>query len=159
MKIYSLILSLAFVLGVFGLMGAPSASAQTASFPSGCASGLGYSVTTGNSCNGNSTAYMGFLPGCSSALGYSVVSGSPCSGGPVAIPYLNGCSSIYGYSIINGWVCNGATFGPGGGTVYSPGLPTTGYGGNALNNILLLAVSGLIAFLGFIYLNQPSRKY
>jgi hypothetical protein len=164
-KTYSLVLALVVIFGVSGFTGIKSASAQTASFPSGCASGLGYSVTTGNPCNGNSTAYRGFLAGCSTALGYSTVNGVPCSGGTVAISYLAGCSSIYGYSTINGWACNGSYFGPlvggiaVGGTVYTPGFPTTGYGGNALNNILLLAVTGLIASLGLIYVTRPSRKY
>ncbi|MBI2630963.1 hypothetical protein HYW73_01960 [Candidatus Nomurabacteria bacterium] len=160
-NIYSLFLFIAVTFGVIGFTGIQSANAQTASFPAGCASGLGYSVTTANPCNGTSTAYVGFLFGCSSALGYSTANGAPCSGGTVAISYLAGCSSIYGYSTINGWACNGAYFGPavGGGTIYSPGFPTTGLGGNALNNIFLLAVSGLIASLGLLYLSRRSLKY
>ncbi len=158
--IFSLVLSIAVIFGAIGFTGVQSANAQTASFPAGCASGLGYSVTTGNPCDGTSTAIMGFLPGCPSALGYSTANGAPCSGGSVAIAYLAGCSSIYGYSTINGWACNGATFGPAvGGTIYSPGFPTTGFGGNALSNILLLAVSGLIASFGLMYLTRPSHKY
>lgn len=152
--------------GVAGIYGVQNASAQTASFPAGCASGLGYSVTTGNPCNGTSTAYRAFLPGCSSALGYSTANGAPCSGGSVSIPYLAGCSSIYGYSTINGWACNGSYFGPSaGGTVFSPGtpsypgFPTTGLGGNFWNNIILLAGAGLMASLGFIYLTRPSQRY
>lgn len=140
--------------------GAGTADAQTATFPAGCTSALGYSVTTGNPCNGTSTATIGPLPGCTTALGYSTVDGRPCSGGSVAINFLAGCNSIYGYSTISGLPCNGtgtvsmpSTGGGGGGTYtppinYTPGFPTTGYGGDLLINILFLGSSALIAALG-----------
>src|SRR5579862_4146056 len=90
--LFVFILSLGFV---------SSANAQSASYPNGCTSALGYSVTTGQTCNGNSNATIGPLPGCSTALGYSTANGAPCSGGPFAISYLAGCSSTSGYSTIN----------------------------------------------------------
>jgi hypothetical protein len=148
-----------------GFLGFNNANAQTSTsvnpFPEGCSSALGYSVTTGHPCNGTSTVTTGPLPGCSTALGYSVTNGVPCSGSSVALSYLAGCSSIYGYSTFTGRPCNGtsvaatvAVNNPTGGTTI-PGLPTTGDGGNALKNVLLLTVSGLIAVSGFWY---SSRK-
>jgi hypothetical protein len=159
-KTFYLFLSLAIIIAGVGFVGISKANAQVASFPSGCASGLGYSVTTGNACNGNSSGYVGFLPGCSSALGYSTVNGVPCSGGSVAlVSYLAGCSSVYGYSTINGWACNGTRFGPaGGGTVSSPGFPVTDFGGNTLLNTLLLLGLGISASISFKYLMRFSSK-
>ncbi len=160
-KTFYLFLSLAIIVAGVGFVGVSKANAQTASFPSGCASGLGYSVTTGNPCNGSSAAYMGFLSGCSSsALGYSTANGAPCSGGSVALfSYLAGCSSTLGYSTINGWACNGTIFGPaGGGTTSSVGFPVTGFGGNTLQNILLLIGLGIAASFGFLHLTRLSRK-
>ena len=170
-KLFSLVLSFVVIFGVVGFLGADNASAQTASFPQGCSSALGYSVTTGNPCNGKSTATMS-VAGCATALGYSTVNGAACSGGDVAISYLAGCSSIYGYSVITGMPCNGTAVayfqGSGtyippasnvGGNVYTPGFPATGLGDNALNNILLLAASGLLASLGIVYLARPKTSF
>ena len=167
-KIFSLVLSFVVLFGVIGFAGAERANAQTASFPAGCSSALGYSVTTGNPCNGRSTATMS-VPGCTTALGYSTVNGAACSGGDVAISYLAGCSSIYGYSIITGMPCNGTSVAyvvgggvgiPGnvGGSTGTPGFPTTGFGDN-MTNIVLLAVSGLIASLGIVYLVRPKTSF
>ncbi len=150
------VLSLIFVFS-FSLV-APRASAQT-SFPDGCASALGYSVTNGAPCNGRGVATMGPLPGCETALGYSATNGAPCSGGSIALFYLAGCSSIYGYSTVNGQPCNGGASvasAPGTGSGI-PGLPTTGEGGNALKNIALLFTSGAIALLAYIY-SKPQNK-
>lgn len=171
-KIFSLVLSFAVMFGVMGILGVGVASAQTASFPSGCSSALGYSITTGDPCNGTNTATIS-VPGCYTALGYSTINGAACSGGDVAISYLAGCSSIYGYSVITGMPCNGtniasipggggAVVTPGGnvsGTVTTPGFPTTGLGGNAMNNIILLAASGLVASLGIVFLARPKTSY
>jgi hypothetical protein len=153
------------VLGMFGAIGIGSASAQTATFAAGCSSALGYSVTTGLACNGTATATMPFLPGCTTALGYSITNGVPCSGGSVAIQWLAGCSSSVGYSTITGAPCNGTTVAtppvvvvvpdPGTGTT-TPGLPTTGAGGNALLNSIVLVASGLFVILGGVYVAKRS---
>ncbi|MES2315535.1 MAG: hypothetical protein V4486_02240 [Patescibacteria group bacterium] len=135
------------------------AQAQTASFPSGCASGLGYSATTGNPCNGTNTATNRYMPGCSSsALGYSATTGEPCSGGSVAIQWLAGCTSTVGFSSIDGSPCNGtARVTPVVLGTSNPGLPTTGAGGNASMNIILLLASAGVAAFGAIYLSRGSK--
>ncbi len=128
-------------------------------FPDGCASNLGFSSTKGNPCNGTSTATTNPMPGCTSALGYSSTSSQPCSGGPIAINFLGGCTSVYGYSAITGEACNGtdtAVF-INGGTTTTPGLPTTGDGGNASGNILTLLASGLVVLMGLGYIVKQSR--
>ncbi|MCC7436447.1 hypothetical protein IT402_01060 [Candidatus Nomurabacteria bacterium] len=149
------------VFGLFGLTNLKVAEAQTASFPAGCSSALGYSVTTGSPCNGTSVATPMFMPGCDSALGYSTVNGAPCSGGPVAISWLAGCTSILGYSDITGLPCNGtfvATTSTPGNTPTTPGLPTTGFGGNALINAMILIFSASIASLGFVYIKRQNSS-
>jgi hypothetical protein len=168
--IFPLVLSLAIVLSGVGAFGSQSALAQTATFPSGCSSALGYSVTTGLPCNGSTDdATMGPLPGCTTALGYSITNGAPCSGANVAISFLAGCSSIYGYSVITGAACNGTTvasiqpgtpFIPGTtfGDFTSPGFPATGFGGYALSNILLLVTSGLVASVGSYYIARRTYR-
>jgi len=132
----------------FSFIGFNSVHAQTATFPDGCASALGYSVTDGEPCNGESTATIGPLPGCTTALGYSTTTGVPCSGGSVALVWLAGCASLFGYSTISGQPCNGtsvAIFPTTPPTV--PGFPTTGAGGDAARNILLmLAGSAVLAY-------------
>jgi hypothetical protein len=168
-KIFTLGLLSFLALGAFGLVGVGSANAQTATFPSGCTSALGYSVTNGLPCNGTSSATASFLPGCSSALGYSITNGVPCSGGSVAIQYLAGCSSIQGYSIISGAACNGTNVAytsgsttPTGGiviTIPDPiviGLPVTGAAGDALLNSIVLAVTGMFVVLGGLYVAKRS---
>ena len=50
-------------------------------YPAGCTSASGYSVTTGLACSG------GVLPvGCTSTSGYSSATGLPCSGGAPVVP-------------------------------------------------------------------------
>lgn len=162
MRTKAFLLVLALVL-LGSALGASSVGAQTASFPAGCTSGLGYSVTTGNPCTGTSTAITSFLPGCSSALGYSTTNGVPCSGGSVAINFLAGCSSIYGYTTVNGMPCNGTAVASLQGVppTYippsSPGLPTTGLGGEALLNLLFLGSSALVAALGIMFLSRKQN--
>lgn len=161
MRTKAFLLVLALVLLGSAGVGADSAGAQSATFPAGCGSGLGYSVSTGNPCNGTNTATIGFLPGCTSALGYSTTNGVPCSGGSVAIQWLSGCSSSLGYSVANGMPCNGtataslvmspAYYPP------APGFPITGLGGNALANILFLGSSALVAALGLIYMSRKQN--
>jgi hypothetical protein len=134
---------------------------STAVPPAGCSSALGYSVTNGAPCSGTSTVIPRFLGGCSSALGYSTVNGVPCSGSTTVLQWLKGCSSIYGYSTIDGMPCNGTL------TVQNapmttipttPGLPTTGSGGNALLYTLTLALSAIFAIAGSVYLIR-NRKF
>jgi len=160
-KFLSLFLLIAVVVGV-GSVGVQDINAQTASFPSGCSSALGYSITTGFPCNGTSTATIGPLLGCTTALGYSVTNGAPCSGGPTAIFWLAGCTSVQGYSTIDGKACNGTAVAfvppvvvidPG-----TPSLPVTGAGGNAFPNLALLLVAGVSAVLGLRYLSRRPRN-
>jgi len=155
-KIISMVLFLAVVL-VFGFANMKNANAQTVSYPDGCSSALGYSVTTGHTCNGKSTPIDAPMPGCKTALGYSVTTGEPCSGSSVALQYLAGCNSLYGYSTFTGRPCNGTAIAvPIPGT--TPGLPRTGVEGNALVSILLMTISGLVAIFGSAYLSKQSLK-
>lgn len=150
-----MVLSLA-VIFVVGLANTKSVDAQTVSYPEGCSSALGYSVTTGHTCNGKSTQINAPMQGCKTALGYSVTTGEPCSGSSVALTYLAGCSSLYGYSTFTGRPCNGTSVAvPIPGTI--PGLPRTGVEGNALVSMLLLVASGLTAIFGSVYLSKQSK--
>src|SRR3989338_6068660 len=133
-KFFSIVLSFAFVLGSFGLFNVASAQVATPvpfpTFPAGCSSAIGYSITTGLPCNGTSAATLS-ISGCATVLGYSVTTGTPCSGISVAIPYLAGCTSIFGYSTITARPCNGTAVAEGvvtppPGVIVVPGLPTTG---------------------------------
>ena len=152
------VLLFALVISGVAFSSVSTAEAQTATFPAGCASGLGYSATTGLPCNGTSVATARYMPGCTSALGYSSINGRPCSGGSVAIQWLAGCSSTIGYSSITGEPCNGTAVatpvivsGTG-----SLGFPTTGAGGDASRNVMLILTSALAMLLGSLYL---ARKY
>ena len=139
-------------------------STATTSFMSGCTSTIGYSTTTGAACNGGTTATTSYFAGCSSTLGSSTVTGLPCSGGTTALPYLAGCTSTLDYSTVNGAPCNGtsvATTSSGTSippvTITTPGLPTTGAGGDAAANLALLAGSGLLALCGIVYFVRRSK--
>jgi hypothetical protein len=155
-KILFAFLSLALVFGAVGFTGTQIVHAQVApSFPVGCTSNLGYSVTNGSPCNGTSIATQS-IAGCTTALGYSVTTAVPCDGSSVAIQYLAGCSSIYGFSTISGNACNGtstptlqATTTT---TTTTPGLPVTGAGSNVFVNIVLLLSSAIVAIVGSTYL-------
>ena len=117
---------------------------EAATFPTGCSSAIGYSIMTGQPCNGTQTA-TNMIPGCVNPLGYSITSGIPCSGISEVLTYLGGCTTIYGYSIQTGAPCNGmATAVSEPGTIPTPGLPTTGSGGLSLINTLLLLCSGAL---------------
>ena len=157
-KILFAFLSLALVFGVVGFVGAQVAHAQAVpTFPIGCTSNLGYSVTNGTPCNGTSYATMN-ISGCSTALGYSITTGTPCDGASIAIPYLAGCTSIYGFSNISGAACNGTNLVQSPGTVIvTPGLPVTGAGSNALVNTMLLLSSAIVAIVGGVYLVKKSK--
>ena len=127
--------------------------AATSSFPVGCSSALGYSVMTGQTCNGQTSATMS-INGCATALGYSITTGAPCSGSTEVLSYLGGCESIYNYSIYTGAPCNGTgtvslfTYYP---DTTTPGLPATGVGSMSFKNILLLISSGLLILGTIIY--------
>lgn len=156
-KILSIFLSLAVIMVGVAFIGADRAEAQTASFPAGCSSGLGYSVTTGNPCNGKINASSNPMPGCNSAFGYSITNGAPCSGTSTAIFSMAGCSSMYGYSVIDARACNGTNV-----AISAPTFPTTPGGfprtgeGSPMGVLATLAGSGLAAIFGSVYL---SRKY
>ncbi len=161
-KILFPILSLALIVFSVSFINVQSTQAATSTFPEGCASGLGYSATNGSPCNGRSTATIRYMAGCTSAVGFSATTGIPCSGSSVAIDWLAGCTSVFGYSSITGEPCNGTDFVS---VVYippatNPGLPTTGAGGNAPLNMILLLSSGMIALAGSTYLvrNRQSLK-
>jgi hypothetical protein len=165
-KIFSGLLLLAMIV-MMGFISIGEASAQTSPFPPGCASALGYSATTGNPCNGTSTATSRPMPGCTSALGYSATTGKPCSGGDVALNFLVGCTSVNGYSSITGEPCNGTSVATNGfvalsptyvgGSTNTPGLPTTGAGGEAPMNVLMMALSLGVVVLGSTYLVTKER--
>lgn len=154
-KIISMVLFFAVAL-VFGFANIETANAQSVTYPEGCASALGYSVLTGDTCNGKSSPINNPMPGCTTALGYSVTTGDPCSGSSEVLQYLAGCSSLYGYSTRSGQPCNGTSVAtPIPGTV--PGLPRTGTSGNALISVLLLVTSGLVAAFGSAYLARQTK--
>jgi len=157
-KILFTFLSLALVFGVVGFAGAQNVHAQTVpTFPVGCTSNLGYSVTNGFPCNGTSYATMN-IAGCTTALGYSLTTGAPCDAAAVAIPYLAGCTSIYGFSSISGAACNGTNvIQTTVGVVTTPGLPVTGAGSNAFANMVLLLSSAIVAVVGGVYLVKKSK--
>jgi hypothetical protein len=160
-------LSLALVFGVVGFTGAQLAHAQVVpTFPVGCNSNLGYSITNGLPCNGTSIA-TSYIAGCTTILGYSITNGATCDGAAVAIPYLNGCSSVNGFSIVSGAPCNGtmnATTDPSIAaastvttTTVTPGLPVTGAGNNALVNLALLFSLAVVAVGSGVYLSRKTK--
>src|SRR3989344_475937 len=146
-KLFSLVFLGVLVFGVFALSEPVNVEAQVASSPPGCNSVIGYSSTNGLPCHGPSTATLTFLAGCTSIIGYSSTTGLACNGGTTAtIAFLPGCTSVIGYSSVSGLPCNGLAvatpFPPG-----VPGLPITGSTSNTLENLGLLATSGILALL------------
>lgn len=155
-KIFSFLLLIILVVGFTSFN---KVSAEE-TYPEGCSSAIGYSVTTGQTCNGENEAITGFLPGCTTALGYSITNGAPCSGGEEALQFLAGCTDITGYSTQTGAPCNGtsvATISTDGtpGTPI-PGLPLTGPSSDLMTTIATLVGSGLLAIFGFRYLMKPN---
>lgn len=150
-KLFLIALLFMFTIISTGMIGAQNAHAQI-SFPSGCSSALGYSVTTSLPCNGTSTATLAPMPGCTTALGYSITTGRPCDGANEAITFLGGCTSIIGYSTATGAPCNGTSVATTVAVTPTPGLPATGADGNALGNIALLLGSGLLSVFGITYI-------
>lgn len=147
---------LLLIMLVVGFASFNKASAET--YPEGCSSAIGYSITTGQTCNGENEAITGFLPGCTTALGYSTVNGAPCSGGEEALQFLAGCTDITGYSTQTGAPCNGtsvATLSTGG-TPGTPGLPLTGPSSDLMTTIATLIGAGLFSIFGFRYLMKPN---
>jgi len=142
-----------------------SSTTVSTGYPQGCTSSFGYSASSGMPCNGSSIASQ-FITGCTSPLGYSTTSGVPCSGTSSVMTYLAGCTAVTGYSTVSGAPCNGTSVAtpvinvplpvtdPG---TTTPGLPTTGAGGNMPFNTLALAISGIVALGGAIYLSRRSH--
>src|SRR3989344_3397131 len=145
-KLFSLVFLGVLVFGVFELSEPVNVEAQVASTPPGCNFVIGHSVVSVLACNGCFGAQTALFPGCTSVVGVSTMTGLPCSGGTTALSFLPGCTSIYGVSSINGLPCNGLAvatpFPPG-----VPGLPITGSTSNTLENLGLLATSGILALL------------
>ena len=113
----------ALVLGALGLLQAPVAEAQVSSLPSGCTSTMGNSTTTGQPCNGTSTASTSFPSGCTSVIGYSTTNGLACNGTFTATTtFFPGCTSVIGYSTFTGFPCNGGVFAT---TTFFPGCTST----------------------------------
>ena len=73
---------------------------NSANFPAGCNSTVGFSATTGMPCNGASGA---FPAGCSSTVGYSSTTGMLCSA-TSSLPA--GCNSAVGFSPTTGVSCS-----------------------------------------------------
>lgn len=160
-KIFSLFTFMFLIVGLFAINGSQKVNAET--YPEGCSSAIGYSITTGNPCNGTTnSAITSFLPGCTTALGYSTTNGVACSGGNDALLYLAGCSSLSGYSTATGAPCNGTSVVTGvvtpTPTTPTPGLPQTGKGGDAMRNNILLIVSGILFIIGLKYIVRKPQK-
>ncbi len=170
-KIFSLTLGLAVALIAIGYS-APSANAQT--LPAGCSSNVGYSTSSGVSCNGALVVPVG----CSSTAGFNTSTGLPCNGassisanGGMLLP--TGCSSTVGFSTADGRPCNGSTYGfnnsyfPSAGCSANTGFsPTTGIacnvvsGGSAVGGYNLLpgctTVSGYSVMTGYACSLSPA---
>jgi hypothetical protein len=154
--LFTLVMLVIF-LGASNFANAQIVAPNNNTFPAGCATGLGYSATTGRPCNGENTATPRNLPGCTSPLGYSATNGDPCSGTNVAIQWLAGCSSTAGFSSITGEPCNGTLLATGGGNTGGggvPGFPQTGAGGNAGVTLFSLLTLGAVSFAGIKYLRK-----
>jgi hypothetical protein len=97
--------------GVFGPMSNAKwmmNQGNTAAFPAGCNSAVGYSTTTGMSC---AAAASNLPAGCSSTSGFSTTTGGACS---VTTNLPAGCSSSSGFSSTTGMSCNGSPSNNGG---------------------------------------------
>ena len=94
--------------GVFGSvsrsawMGSSVAGSASGSFPAGCTSSNGFSITTGLSC---SVVATNFPAGCTSSNGFSTTTGLSCS--VVTTNFPAGCSSTSGFSSTTGAKCDG----------------------------------------------------
>jgi len=68
-----------------------SNAGNSANFPAGCSSAVGFSPSTGLPCSGGA----GFPAGCTSAVGFSPTTGASCATG-VSTSFPAGCSSTAG---------------------------------------------------------------
>jgi hypothetical protein len=156
-KIFSFLFIFAFIVSLSSYI-APKA--QAASFPSGCSSAIGYSITNGTPCNGTSNA-TSLIVGCTNVLGFSTITGVPCSGTSQSISSIEGCTSEFGYSITSGNTCNGTSFATFDITpvVYpvTPGLPTTGVASITPMGIALLSLLGLLSISGIVYATRRTK--
>lgn len=155
-KIVSFAFIFAFVITFSGYITPKVQAAQT--FPTGCSSAIGYSITNGNPCNGTSNATER-LAGCPSVIGYSTSNGNACSGTSEAILSIEGCNSMFGYSLTNGNPCNGKLiaefyYAP----IITPYLPTTGVAPISLTNIAFLSMLGLLAIGGVVYATRKAKS-
>jgi len=108
-----------------------TASVPSTTYPAGCTSAVGFSITTGLSCAGAVT----YPAGCTSAVGFSPTTGLSCA--VEAVTYPEGCTSAVGFSPTTGLSCAGTTtttVGPSYGTLSVQTYPvsnpvTTLYGG------------------------------
>jgi len=157
-KFVSYLVVFVFVLAVSGFVA--SKTEAYVSFPVGCSSAIGNSISSGNPCNGTSVATQS-VSGCASPIGTSTTSGANCSGTSVPMQYLGGCSSIYGYSFSTNAPCNGTSVA----SVFtyssdttSPGLPTTGASALSFGNMLLILSSGLFVLGAIVYTSRRAKK-
>jgi hypothetical protein len=134
--------------GVFG----PKSNAQwvanagnSMNFPVGCASNVGFSPSTGQSCASGQTVTTTYPAGCSSTSGYSPTTGASCatgvvttSSGPISVA-LSADNPASGYAINNQATADMLHFTFNGvGTVTSVQLHRTGISSqNTLDNVYL----------------------
>lgn len=142
------------------------ACSGTTTYAAGCTTGAGFSATTGAACNNatlssngyaGSAGVNGYLNGCTSTNGFSTTNGLACTTafnnvmiGSLLAPA--GCFSASGYSTVSGQICN--LYADIGNEEQTPGLPTTGAGGNAAQNIALMLLTGAIALFGLSYIRK-----
>jgi len=73
---------------------------NSANFPAGCTSTVGFSLTTGLPCN--TPVSSGYPAGCTSSVGFSPTTGLSCA---TVSSYPAGCTSAVGYSPTTGASC------------------------------------------------------
>jgi hypothetical protein len=88
-----------------------SNAGNSANFPAGCSSSVGFSTSTGLPCSGGA----GFPAGCTSAVGFSPTTGVSCATG-VSTNLPAGCSSTTGFSPTTGASCSTGVIGTTNGT-------------------------------------------
>ena len=87
----------------YSVMGGVVPPITGGTFPAGCTSNVGFSVTTGMSCAGGTN-----LPaGCASTVGYSSTTGMKCDGsstggGSTGGPLTGGAGSVSSYKLVSG---------------------------------------------------------
>ena len=99
---------------------APSnGSGSSMTYPDGCSSSTGFSVTTGQPCNTGGS--MGLPDGCTSTAGFSTTTGQPCN---ASVPTIPGCEPGFTFSPETGQSCDGSAAPATGPVVASPSLTT-----------------------------------